>query len=83
MEISWTNCVRSKELLQRVKEEKNILQTIRRRKANWIGNILHRNCLLKHIIDGKIAGMIQVTERRGKRRGELLAELKGKRGYWK
>jgi hypothetical protein len=32
-----------------VKEERNIVHTIkRRRKANWIGDILHRNCLLKH-----------------------------------
>jgi hypothetical protein len=38
------------------KEERNILHTIRRRKANWIGHILHRNCLLKHIIEGKIRG---------------------------
>jgi len=34
----------------------NILQTIKRRKANWIGHILLRNCLLKHVIEGKIRG---------------------------
>jgi hypothetical protein len=38
----------------RVKEESNIVQTIKRRKANWIGHILGRNYLLKHIIEGKI-----------------------------
>jgi hypothetical protein len=42
------------EMLQRVKEERNILQIIIRRKANSIGHILHRNCLLKHIIEGKM-----------------------------
>jgi hypothetical protein len=32
--ISWTDHVRIDKVLQRVKEEKNILQTIRTRKAN-------------------------------------------------
>jgi hypothetical protein len=39
-----------------VKEGRNILHTIRRRKANWIGHILRRNCLIKYIIEGKILG---------------------------
>jgi hypothetical protein len=51
--ISWTDRVRN-EVLQRVKEESNILHTVKRRKANWIGHILRRNCLLKHIIKEKI-----------------------------
>jgi hypothetical protein len=38
-----------------------ILQTIKRRKANWIGHILRRNCLLKHVIEGKREGRIEVT----------------------
>ena len=42
--------------LQGVKEERNIVQTIHRRKSNWIGHVLHRNCLLKHVIEGKIEG---------------------------
>jgi len=46
-----------------VKEERNILQTIKRRKAKWIGHMLHRNCLLKHLIEGKIKGRIEVTGR--------------------
>jgi hypothetical protein len=38
------------------RRRRNILQTIERRKANWIGHILRRNCFLKHIIKGKING---------------------------
>jgi hypothetical protein len=41
--ISWTDLVRNEEVLHRFKEERNILYTIKRRKANWIGNILCRN----------------------------------------
>ena len=43
-------------MLLRVNEQRNILQEIRKRKANWIGNILRRNCLLKQVIEGKIKG---------------------------
>jgi hypothetical protein len=42
--------VRNEEVLHRVNDERNIL-TIKRSKANWIGHILRRNCLLKHIIE--------------------------------
>ena len=43
-EIIWTDRVRNEEVLglHRVKEERNILQAIKRRKANWIGHILRR-----------------------------------------
>jgi hypothetical protein len=27
---------------------------VNRKKADWIGHILHRNCLQKHCIEGKI-----------------------------
>jgi hypothetical protein len=47
----------------RVKEERIILPTLNRKNANWIGHILHRNCLLKHVIQGQIDGRINVTGR--------------------
>jgi hypothetical protein len=52
--ISWTDHVRNEEVLLRVSEQRNILHGIRKRKANWIGHILRRNCLLKEVIEGKI-----------------------------
>jgi hypothetical protein len=78
--ISLANRVRNEEVLQRVKEERNILQTVKRRKANWIGHILRRNCLLKHVIQGKVEGMTGI---RGRRRKQLLDDLNVKQGYWK
>jgi hypothetical protein len=74
--ISWTDRVR-------VNEERNILHTIKRRKAYWIGHILRRNCLLKHVIEGKLEGRIEMTGRRGRRRKQPLDDLKEKRRYWK
>jgi hypothetical protein len=52
--ITWIDRVINVEVLHRVKEERNILQTVNRRKANWIGHILRRNCLLKHVLVGNI-----------------------------
>jgi hypothetical protein len=56
MEIIWTDGVRHEEGLKIVKEDRNILYTTNIRKAIWIGHILRRNCLLKHVIKGKIEG---------------------------
>ena len=67
----------------RVKEERNILHTISRRKANWTGHILRRNCLLKHITEATIQQRIEVTRWRERWRKQLLDDLKETKGYWK
>jgi hypothetical protein len=51
MEISWIEGVRNEEILHGIREERNILHTVKRRKANWIGHILRMNCLLKHVLE--------------------------------
>jgi len=79
--ISWTDHVRNEDVLLRVKEQRNILHEIRKRKANWIGLILRRNCLVQRVIERKIKGGIEVTGRRGRRRRKLLDDLKERRGY--
>ena len=79
--ISWTDHVRNEEVLLRVKEQRNILREISTRKANWIGQILRRDCLLQRVIDGKIKGGIEVTGRRARRRRKLLDDLKEWSGY--
>jgi hypothetical protein len=50
---SWTDHVRNEEVLNRVQEERKLLHTIRRKRANWIGHSLRRNCLLKRVIEEK------------------------------
>ena len=79
--ISWSDHVRNEEVLLRVNEQRNILHEIRKRKGNWIGHILRRNCLLQQVIEGNIKGQIEVTRRRGRRRKKLLDALKDRRGY--
>jgi hypothetical protein len=33
----------------------------KKRTANWIGHVLRRNYLLKHVIEGKMEGTIEGT----------------------
>jgi hypothetical protein len=77
--IKWMDRINNEAVLHRVKKERNILHTIRQRKANGIGHILHRNCLLSHIIEGKI----RRTRRQRRKHKQLLDDLKEASRYWK
>ena len=63
-------------MLLRVNEQRNILHEIRKQKANWIGHILRRNCLLKQVTEGKIKVEIEVKTRRGRRRKKYWMTLR-------
>ena len=54
-----------------------------RKKSNCIGYILHRNCILRNVIEEKTEGRKEVTERRRQRRKLLVDDLKEKWVYWK
>ena len=73
-EISWTDSVRNEEMLQTDKKERNTVQTTIDK-----ANTLRRNCLLKYVTEGKI----EVTGRRGRKRKQLLDDVKETRGYCK
>jgi hypothetical protein len=73
--IIFTDCVRNEEVLQRAEKDRNIPHKIERRKANWIGYILRKNCLLKRVIKGNIEGRIQVMGTRGRKRKQLLDDF--------
>jgi hypothetical protein len=64
-------------------EKRDVLQTIQTRKANWLGHILRRNCFLKHVIEENIEERTEITERRGRRRKQLMDDLKEKGGRCK
>ena len=73
--------MRNEEVLLRVNEQTNILHEIRKQKANWIGHISRRKCLLKQVIEGKIKGEMEVIRRQGRRCKKLLDDLKDRTGY--
>ena len=56
--LIWTDRVRKEEVLHKVKEDRNILHTVKSIKFNWIGHVLRMKRLLQHVIEGKIEGMI-------------------------
>jgi len=58
------------------------IHEISKRKANWIGHILRRNCLLQRVTEGKIKVGIEMKGRRGRNRRMLLGDLKERRGYY-
>jgi len=66
---SCSDLVKDIEVLQRVKEERNFVHATVRKKADWIGHILHRNCLLKRVTERKIEG-------RGTGHKHLIRDLK-------
>jgi ribosomal protein L28 len=60
----------------------NILYTIERKNANWIGRILRREFLLKHIFKGKVEGRAEVTGRRASRGKQLVNDHKETGRNW-
>jgi len=74
--IIWSDRVRFGDVLRRVKWERNILQTIKRRKDDWTCYMWHRSCLLTE-------GRMDVGGRRGRRGKQLLDDLQERGGYWK
>jgi hypothetical protein len=58
-----------------------MVHTSKLSKATWFGHIMCRNCLLKHVVEGKTEGRVEVTGRRGRRCKHLLNDLKVARGY--
>ena len=74
--ISWKEMKTNTEVLQLVEEKRTLIDTIRKRKKNWIGHILRGDGLLKLIIEGHIEG----KKARGRPRIGMIDELKIK-GY--
>jgi hypothetical protein len=52
--ISWTDHVRSKEEIQRVKQERHIVHTVKERRLTGLVTSWRRNCLLEQVIEGKV-----------------------------
>ncbi|KAJ4435179.1 hypothetical protein ANN_23755 [Periplaneta americana] len=70
--VKWTDRIRNEAVLKNVVEERMTLKLIRKRKENWLGHWLRRNCLLKDTLEG------MVNERRvpGRRRYQVIDDIK-------
>jgi hypothetical protein len=76
--IKWSEKVTNEQVLERIGEKKILLNNILPRKANWIVHILRRICLLHDSIEGQVTGVKEV----GRRRTQVLDDLRNRRRYW-
>jgi hypothetical protein len=77
--IKWSEKVTNEQVLEHIGEKRTLENNILRRKTNWIGHNLTRNCLLHGAIEGQMTEVKGV----GRRRTQLLGDLKKNRRYWK
>ena len=78
--IKWSEKVTNEQVLDRIGEKRTLLNNILRRKANWIGHILRRNCFLDDAIEGQMTEVKGVGRR--KRRTQPLHDLRNRKRYW-
>jgi Reverse transcriptase (RNA-dependent DNA polymerase) len=70
--VSWKDKKTNEDVLQSVGEERSLLETVLKRKKNWIGHVLRGDGLLKCVIEGRMEG----KRSRGRPRIGMLDELK-------
>ena len=58
-------------MLERVGEGRIMLELIKKRKRNWLGHWLKRNCLLKDALEGTVNG----KKVRGRRRYQMIDNI--------
>ena len=54
--VKWTHKIKNAVVLESVGEGRIMLELIRKRKRNWLGHWLRRNCLLKNAVEGMVNG---------------------------
>jgi len=53
-------------VLRRGGGDRNVINTVKGETSDWIDHILLRNCLLKHAVEGKMQGRLDVPGRPGR-----------------
>ena len=80
--IKWSEKVTNEQVIERIGEKRALINNILRRKVNWIGHILRRNCLLHDVIEGQMTEVSGVGCRGRRRRIQILDDLRNRRRYW-
>ena len=75
--IQWSEKVTNEQVLERIGEKRTLLDIILHRKVNWIGHVLRKKCLLHDAIEGMMTEVKGV----GRRRTQLLGDLRNRRIY--
>ena len=69
--VKWTDKIKNAVVLERVGDGRIMLELIRKRKRNWLGHWLRRNCLLKDALEGMVNG----KKVRGRRRYHMIDNI--------
>ena len=69
--VKWTDKIKNAVVLERMGEGRIMLELIWKRKINWLGHWLRRNCLLKDALEGMVTG----KKVRGRRRYQIIDNI--------
>src|SRR6267154_1866561 len=69
--ISWSDKIKSEEVLKRVEEKRCLIRTISQRKKNWIRYMLRGDGLLRDVMEGRVIG----KRRQGQPRKGMISDL--------
>ena len=62
--VKWTYKIKNAVVLEIAEEGRIMLELIKKRKRNWLGHWLRRNCLLKDALEGTVQGKTVCCRRR-------------------
>ena len=69
--VKWTDKIKNAVVLESVGEGRIMLELIRKRKRNWLGHWLRKNCLLKDALKG----MVNEKDVQGRRRYQMIDSI--------
>ena len=70
-QVKWSDKIKNSVVLDRMGDGRIMLELIKKRKSNWLGHWLRRNCLLKHALEGMVNG----KKVRGRRRYQMIDNI--------
>ena len=69
--VSWTDKKTNDEVLRMVGQYRKLLETMLKRKKNWIGHVMRGNGLMLEVVEGRMEG----KRDRGRKRVGMLKDL--------
>jgi len=75
--IKWTDKIKNEVVLERVGERRKLLQAVQKRKSNWLGHVLRRQCLQRDMLEGSVEGRLK----RGRLRRKIIDDMKQEKNY--
>lgn len=62
--VKWLDKITNEDDLKRIGEERSLIRIIDKRKINWVGHELRRECLLRYALEGMMKGQQKNAKKR-------------------